>query len=159
MRTAASEEGVDERRDRAALREHEQAAHQREHEDDGQQPVFPALAHESPQLGQERDHAAQNCRVMVEGGGPGGRRSIQYVEAEGSRRRWRGSFPRTRKSSPSGATVVKNTAPMMTGLVTRCRRAPRASQKRLKGASALGTSIAAPTNTAAAPSAHQRRGP
>src|SRR5437899_1475024 len=51
-----SEQGVDERRHRRSLREHDQAAEQQEHEDDRQQPELLPLSHECPELHDKFTH-------------------------------------------------------------------------------------------------------
>src|SRR5207237_7658312 len=53
---ATSEQRVDERGDRATLREHDQAAEQGQHNDDGEKPELPPLAHKRPELGNKRHH-------------------------------------------------------------------------------------------------------
>ena len=86
---------------------------------------------------------------IVSGGGPGGWRSIQYVTASRANRSCRGSCPSKRRTRPMGVTVVKNTKPMMIGLIQAWRTNPNLSQRRLRGASTRGRASAAKKNTAA----------
>src|ERR1044071_9200032 len=53
IRTAASEDRVDEWGDRAALGQHDQASEEREHHEDREQPELLPHPHERPELGDE----------------------------------------------------------------------------------------------------------
>src|SRR5260370_31851762 len=57
-RMARSEQRVDERRDRRALGQHDQAAEDHHHDHDRQQPELLALSHESPEFDDDGAHKA-----------------------------------------------------------------------------------------------------
>ena len=72
------EDRVDERRDRGALGEHDQAAEDDHHDEDRHQPIFLSDAQKRPEFAQKRQHGGtQNWFFIDSGAGPGGVRSIQ----------------------------------------------------------------------------------
>src|SRR5947209_7373125 len=76
----ASENRVDERRDRRAVRQNEQSAKQSHHQDYRNEDEFPACTDELPKLGEDRQHACSS-KLIFHRAGQGTRRAAFYPVA------------------------------------------------------------------------------
>src|SRR5579885_1802711 len=102
------EQRVDERRDRARLREHDQQSEQDEHDHDRHQPVLLLLTEKREELRQDTSLAHNSPQYIREKWCRSRYRAGYGDQPAAPRPRPIGSFPVSRHTSPSGRNTRKN---------------------------------------------------